>query len=294
MLFHLDKNPFLSKTQNILNCFDRKVVLKEVGYQPSQRLLSDERFSFLPSCHQRLTCQKSIIHVHTPAWHSPQCGHRAQTEPITLSRWALIRLLPSGLTTATSTEKKSRGAWRAERRAGGGAGALQLNVHSGDDTPPGWGEPGAGVVWWCVIWERIAFWLRPSALLKYSIMQRSGNFCHFLSQSFPVFQCFSVLKPCLKALWKTTNLLFIQTWILSVCIIGFLKSQCLIVCPSGRTERVNPESQTLQPNHQAFGAEVHPLPSSGWVQKAQPNTSRHGQGLIKPSPLLKRSLHWIN
>lgn len=30
-----------------------------------------------------------------------------------------------------------------------------------------------------------------------------------------------------------------------------------------RVERVNPESRPLQPNHQAFGAEVHPLPSSG-------------------------------
>lgn len=143
----------------------------------------------------------------------------------------------------------------------------------------------------------VVCYLRAHSLLTTAVcsvkIQYNAEIREFLSLFF-FFQCFSVLKPCLKALWKTTNLLFIQTWILSVCIIGFLKSQCLIVCPSGRTERVNPESQTLQPNHQAFGAEVHPLPSSGWVQKAQPNTSRHGQGLIKPSPLLKRSLHWIN
>lgn len=54
-------------------------------------------------------------------------------------------------------------------------------------------------------------------------------------------------------------------------IIGFLKpSQRLIMSvscvsgfPSGGVERVNPESQPLQPNYQASGAEVHPLPSSG-------------------------------
>lgn len=33
-------------------------------------------------------------------------------------------------------KKKTRGVWRAERQAGRGAGALQLNVHSGDDPPP--------------------------------------------------------------------------------------------------------------------------------------------------------------
>lgn len=46
-----------------------------------------------------------------------------------------------------------------------------------------------------------------------------------------------------------------QWLIMSVlCVSGF---------PSGRVERVNPESQPLQPNYQASGAEVHPLPSSG-------------------------------
>ncbi len=38
---------------------------------------------------------------------------------------------------------------------------------------------------------------------------------------------------------------------------------CVSGLPSGRAECVNPESQPLQPNYQAFGAEVHPLPSSG-------------------------------
>lgn len=32
---------------------------------------------------------------------------------------------------------------------------------------------------------------------------------------------------------------------------------------SGGVERVGPESPSLRPNYQAFGAEVHPLPSSG-------------------------------
>lgn len=49
---------------------------------------------------------------------------------------------------------------------------------------------------------------------------------------------------------------------------GFSHTQCLIMSSvsglsSGWVKRFNPESEPLQPNHQAFGAEVHPLPSSG-------------------------------
>lgn len=50
--------------------------------------------------------------------------------------------------------------------------------------------------------------------------------------------------------------------------VGFSNTQCLIISSVSRTspgwvKRFNPESEPLQPNHQAFGAEVHPLPSSG-------------------------------
>lgn len=44
------------------------------------------------------------------------------------SRWALIQLLPSGLTTA----ERTWGAWKAERRAGRGSGTLQLSLRWGD------------------------------------------------------------------------------------------------------------------------------------------------------------------
>lgn len=46
---------------------------------------------------------------------------------------------------------------------------------------------------------------------------------------------------------------------------NLLSSQLIdrVRLPSGRVERVNPERQTLQPDQQAAGAEVHPLPGSG-------------------------------
>lgn len=58
---------------------------------------------------------------------STLCGHRAGANYC--SHWALIQLLPSGLTTA----ERTRGAWKAERYAGRGSGALQLAILCGDD-----------------------------------------------------------------------------------------------------------------------------------------------------------------
>ena len=68
------------------------------------------------------------------------------------------------------------------------------------------------------------------------------------------FLVFSALKQRIKALRKTSlNQVFIPVF------------HCLYLSgfPSGGLERVDPESQPLQLNHQAFGAEVHSLPSSG-------------------------------
>lgn len=52
----------------------------------------------------------------------------------------IIRLMASIPTMTARTERKLRGVWREERQAGRGAGALQLNIHSGDNPPLGRGE----------------------------------------------------------------------------------------------------------------------------------------------------------
>lgn len=61
------------------------------------------------------------------------CGHRAGANYC--SHWALLQLLPSGLTTA----ERTWGAWKEERYAGRGSGALQLSIRCGDDPLLGWG-----------------------------------------------------------------------------------------------------------------------------------------------------------
>lgn len=153
-------------------CFDKKMVnFKEVEYQhkplntsPHNTLISWTLFHTFMSSKTQMSKDYNT-HSHT-CLIQPLVWTQGSNRANYWSRWAPIRLLPSGLTTATSTEKKSQGAWRAERRAGRGARALQLNVCSGDDPPPGWGELEAEVARWCVIWEHIAFWLQPSSALK--------------------------------------------------------------------------------------------------------------------------------
>lgn len=81
------------------------------------------------------------------------------------SRWALIRLLPAGWQ-RQQAQKKIAGCLEGGTMAGRGAGALQLNIRSGDDPPPGCRELEAEVEWWCVIGEHIAFWLQPSSVLN--------------------------------------------------------------------------------------------------------------------------------
>lgn len=76
-----------------------------------------------PLCYQMSKGSNSCWHAYLPdiVW-----AYRAEANY--WSRWALIQLLPSGLTTA----ERTWGAWEAERRVGRGSGTLQLSLRWGD------------------------------------------------------------------------------------------------------------------------------------------------------------------
>lgn len=109
--------------------FDRKMTKFKEELKPFiTSLISWTFFSHLCV----IKCQKTIIHLHMPTCLT-LCGHRAQANYC--SHWALIQLLPSGLTTA----ERTWGAWEAERYAGRGSAALQLSIRCGDDPLLDWG-----------------------------------------------------------------------------------------------------------------------------------------------------------
>lgn len=98
------------------------------------------------------------------------CGHRAGTNYC--SHWALIQLLPSGLTTA----ERTWGAWKAKRYAGRGSGAPQLSIRCGDDPLLDWGGLEAEVRCCSVDSDHLyAFNCSPLCVPVYSNPHKAGN-----------------------------------------------------------------------------------------------------------------------